>query len=164
MVNVNAKYLKCCAAELLHGRSEDFFRGLFAVAGNFAARDGVFTYANRGNFRKPRFSAAMTEHPGITTEEPTSQGLIPIGRFKTLAIVGCCGRGHGYLLNHRKLDPRGHCWRGTDALGCLQVVLSGRVVDALDELLRIAVDKRKPGGLNLDHDPVTFQEDVITVT
>ena len=47
--------------------------------------------------------------------------------------------------------------RGCDVIG------RGGLVDAGHEFLRVAIDDRKPRGLNLHHDAMSFQEDMVVI-
>src|SRR5262249_14599430 len=84
-------------------------------------------------------TAAVTAHDSIG-----SSSTMPIRRWNLLII-----------LQYVDDEPR----RTIDTLGRLLEIGFGRLVD-IDELLGIAIDKRKPGALHLDHQAVPFPEGV----
>src|SRR5256885_14830124 len=51
--------------------------------------------------------------------------------------------------------------RGVDALRGSDEVVRRRVVDAWHEFLRVAIDQREPGGLDLDHQAMALEKYVI---
>src|SRR5580765_6941237 len=63
----------------------------------------------------------------------------------------------------RHLDEAGPIWCAINALRRLAVVFGLREEDIVDEGLRIAIVEREPARLDLHHDPVTRQEDMIRV-
>ena len=79
--------------------------------------------------------------------------MVGRGRYKATAV----------LFRNRKHDVRWHLAGAINTLGCSNVIGSGRVVDAGQELLRIAVDHGKPSRLHLDHHAMSFEEDVIVI-
>jgi hypothetical protein len=54
-------------------------------------------------------------------------------------------------------------WGTVDTLRCLHEIRRLCLIDAGDVLLRVAVNHWEPGGLNLDHDAMSFQESVIVI-
>ena len=50
-----------------------------------------------------------------------------------------------------------------DALGGFEVVGGAGLEDGGDELLGVAVDEGEPGGLDLDHEAVAFEDDVVAI-
>ena len=53
--------------------------------------------------------------------------------------------------------------RTVDSLGRGNEVRGARFVDAGHKLLRVAIDQGKPSGLNLDHNAMALQKDVIVI-
>ena len=53
--------------------------------------------------------------------------------------------------------------RAIDSLRRRNEISRFRLIDAGHELLRIAVDHRKPGRLNLHHDAMALQKDMIVI-
>src|SRR3984885_8070505 len=67
------------------------------------------------------------------------------------------------LRHHWQNEMRRHVGRVVDSLGCGNVIRSRCLVDVWHELLGIAIDHWKPCGLNLHHDAVTFDKDVVVI-
>ena len=63
----------------------------------------------------------------------------------------------------RQHEMRRHRTGAIDALGCGDEVGGCGPVDTGNKFLRIAVDHREPGGLNLHHDAMTLQKDMVVI-
>ena len=61
-------------------------------------------------------------------------------------------------LSDQQSDSRRVRSRAINTVGCLGEILLRSQKDVVDPFLGIAVDEREPGGLNLDHEPMSRLE------
>ena len=69
----------------------------------------------------------------------------------------------GISADHRQHDIGRHRWRRIDSLRGLDEILFRRLINTGNEFLRIPVNDRKPGGLDLHHYAMSLAEHVVMV-
>ena len=67
------------------------------------------------------------------------------------------------MLNHRQADAARLSRGVVNALGGLLIIPWMSQKNIGNELLRVSIVEREPGGLDLDHHAVAFQKDMIVI-
>ena len=69
----------------------------------------------------------------------------------------------GIPADHRQHHMGRHSWRAINPLRGLDEILFRRLIDTRNVFLRVPVNQREPGGLDLHHNAMTSSEHVIAV-